>query len=310
MPAKQWKSFSDQLILLKSRGLIIEDEPAALDYLERIGYYRLSGYWYPFRKMKPQPLGKSFRDDDFITGSRFQEAVELYIFDKKLRLLALDALERIEMAVRVDVAHTLGKHGSTAHHDSHNFNGNFVNKIRRTGKTGFQEWHEKYNQLEHRSRNEDFVSHNKKAYGKLPIWVAIEIFDFGCLSRLFAGMKHEDKQTIALKYGLSPTSFGSLLRSLSYIRNVSAHHSRLWNLNVVEEAKNPKLDSTWAGLNTNRPFFYFCAMQLILKVICSNSKWNERLLQHLKTFPTISAQTARIEDFGVNTELQSWDLWK
>ncbi len=47
--AKPWKSFVDQLTLLKNRGLECDDETAALDYLERIGYYRLSGYWYPFR---------------------------------------------------------------------------------------------------------------------------------------------------------------------------------------------------------------------------------------------------------------------
>jgi len=60
MQQKPWKSFEDQLILLQQRGLIVEDKVAALDYLERIGYYRLSGYWYPFRKMKSQPQGVSY----------------------------------------------------------------------------------------------------------------------------------------------------------------------------------------------------------------------------------------------------------
>lgn len=47
---KNWKSFDEQLDLLISRGLIVTDRMKALECLERIGYYRLSGYWYAFRE--------------------------------------------------------------------------------------------------------------------------------------------------------------------------------------------------------------------------------------------------------------------
>ncbi|WP_298219730.1 Abi family protein [Halothiobacillus sp.] len=105
---KPWLSFADQLQRLRDRGLVVENKAAALDYLERIGYYRLSGYRYPLRgmdKAASNTLEKPVRADTFEPGSRFEDVVRLYVFDKKLRLLALDALERIEMAIRVDVAH-------------------------------------------------------------------------------------------------------------------------------------------------------------------------------------------------------------
>lgn len=103
MTNKQWKSFSEQLEILQNRGLIVENKDAAIDYLDRIGYYSLSGYWYSFRQFKMKQSGSGiishYRDDEFIKNSRFEDAVRLYVFDKKLRLLALDALERIELAV-------------------------------------------------------------------------------------------------------------------------------------------------------------------------------------------------------------------
>ena len=110
---KPWKSIDEQVEILHSRGLQIDDGERAKRYLRRLGYYRLGGYWYPFRQFRKTDNGQTadLRSDDFIEGSRFDDLITLYVFDKKLRLLALDALERIEMALRVDVAHLLGETG-------------------------------------------------------------------------------------------------------------------------------------------------------------------------------------------------------
>lgn len=96
---KPWQSYPEQLQILKRRGLQVEHDEAALRYLARIGYYRLSGYWYPMRLINQSASARQKRPirlDQFVDGSRFEDAVRLYIFDAKLRLLALDALERIE----------------------------------------------------------------------------------------------------------------------------------------------------------------------------------------------------------------------
>lgn len=130
-PLKPWRSFADQLQQLRDRGLQVDNPVAALDYLERLGYYRLSGYWYPLRAVDPVASvaqGKAVRLDGFGSGSRFEDVVRLYVFDKKLRLLALDALERIEMAVRVDVAHLLGRRDPRAHESAACLHGNFTKK--------------------------------------------------------------------------------------------------------------------------------------------------------------------------------------
>lgn len=176
---KPWKSIDEQLEILRSRGLEIEDRDRAKRYLNRLGYYRLSGYWYPFRQFREADNGQTaeLRRDVFMAGSRFGDLIRLYVFDKKLRLLALDALERIEMALRVDVAHLLGKRDTCAHENPNCFHGNFSIKINSDGKTAHQRWLEKYHQQVRRESRSSFVAHHLQKYGSLPIWVAIEIPD-------------------------------------------------------------------------------------------------------------------------------------
>ena len=100
--------------------MIITDDAAALSYLERIGYYRLTAYWYSFRvfRLEQDPTTKALstvRTDQFETNTQFVDAVELYLYDKKLRLLVMDALERIEIGLRVDIAYLLGQRNTFAH---------------------------------------------------------------------------------------------------------------------------------------------------------------------------------------------------
>jgi abortive infection bacteriophage resistance protein len=313
---KPWLSFADQLQQLQNRGLQVDNPAAALDYLERLGYYRLSGYWYPLRAIDPvasAAQGKAVRLDTFSPGSRFEDVVRLYVFDKKLRLLALDALERIEMAVRVDVAHLLGNKDPLAHENPTCLHGNFTKKqILKgpdTGKTQHQVWLAKYKSMLSRARKEPFVVHHQQQYGALPIWAAVEVWDFGLLSKLFAGMQFADQQTIAAMYGASSgQAFAQWLRSLNFIRNVSAHHSRLWNINVLEYSAVP---ATWpTQLNSARPFFYFCLMQKLLSAICPNSSWGQRFTALLANdFPAMTNQVISLKDFGVFSGWDNWTLW-
>lgn len=315
---KPWQSYPEQLQVLKSRGLQVEDDKAALRYLARIGYYRLSGYWYPMRLIDQSASAREKRPirlDQFVDGSRFEDAVRLYIFDAKLRLLALDALERIELAVRVDIAHLLGKYDPCAHQNPRYLHGHFTKQLlkagRNAGKTEYQLWLEKYNQQLYRSRREPFVEHHRRMYGgELPIWVAIEVWDFGMLSKLFSGMKLSDQDLIAQKYGVEKgKTLASWLRGLNFIRNVSAHHSRLWNVNVLERSSVPKTDY-WGLLNNQQPFLYFCFMQQMLRVLCPNSSWSQRLAGLLKEFPSKEKSILNLADFGVVEGWEEWDIWK
>lgn len=308
---KPWKSYELQLDLLIARGLQVTDRPKALDCLQRIGYYRLSGYWFPFRersgpvvlldaqRRKPRKAKKveTLALDQFKPGSTFEHAVQLYVFDKRLRLLALDALERIEIALRVDVSHTLGRLNPFAYLRPELFHPDFGDKLDvKTGVSGHHNWLGKHAQLISRSK-EEFVSHNKSKYGlPMAIWVACEVWDFGTLSRLFAGMREPEQDVISSRYGIdNGRILATWLRSLNYLRNVCAHHSRLWNRNVVDQPRLPSaIELPWVAPFEQdaharaRCYLLLCLAYHLLRVINPRSTWPERLREHLVSFPDLT----------------------
>ena len=96
---------------MEKRGLLIPDEQRALRYLDFISYYRLSAYSIPFQ------ISASHQ---FRTNTSFDDILDLYIFDRELRLLIMDAIERIEVAVRAQICNviSLAKIKITIHSDA------------------------------------------------------------------------------------------------------------------------------------------------------------------------------------------------
>lgn len=318
---KPWHSCEDMLAKLRDRGLTITDENKAISYLSRIGYYRLSGYWYAFRELSglccliPKPHGKKTREeritlDQFVTGAKFEDAIHLYVFDKKLRLLVLDALERIEVAFRVEIAHLLGKRDQFAYLDKEQFFPKFSQHINpQTGLTEHHAWLTKQAGLINRSR-EKFIEHNKKKHGlPLPIWIACEVWDFGALSLLYSGMKEEDQDAIAAKFGLSNGRvLAKWLRSLNYLRNVCAHHSRLWNRNIIDQPSLPSskelpwvshFEGKYSARLRARPFMLFCIIKHLMDNLNPNSTWWLRLTDlMMNEFPDLTHIGLDIKSMG------------
>jgi len=306
---KPWKSCQEQLDQLIARGMRVTDQAKALEYLKRIGYYRLSAYWFAFRERSQECClldgngRKPFKArvgnlvlDSFKSGATFHGAVDLYVFDKQLRLLAMVALERIEIALRADISHVLGRLDKFAYMKPEQFHVEFGEKLDKdSGVTLHHEWLGKHAQLISRSK-EEFVRHNKSKYGlPLAIWVACEVWDFGTLSKLFAGMREADQDTIARQYGIgNGRIFASWLRSLNYLRNVCAHHSRLWNRNIVDQPRlPPAVEVSWTrDFEHNahakaRCYLLLNLMRHLLWVINPDSSWPRRMRNHLKAFPNL-----------------------
>ncbi|MBI3283566.1 MAG: Abi family protein [Burkholderiales bacterium] len=323
---KPWQSYETQLGQLITRGMQVTDNERALDYLERIGYYRLSGYWLAFRERsgqlvmldengkKPKKLKvETLALDQFKAGATFQNAVDLYVFDKQLRLLVMDALERIEIALRVDVSHTLGKQGTFAYLKPELFHDDFSRKLdQNCGVSQHHEWLSKHAQLISRSK-EEFVRHNKAKYGlPLAIWVACEVWDFGTLSTLFNGMRETEQDTISSQYGISNGRvFATWLRSLNYLRNVCAHHSRLWNRNIVDQPRLPAAaELPWvAPFETNsharaRCYLLLCMTRHLLQVVNPRSTWPPRMKSHLLAFPDLTHLGLNLAGMGAQA---GWD---
>ncbi|EPU6914862.1 TPA: Abi family protein [Pseudomonas aeruginosa] len=322
---KPWMSFDDQLNQLIQRGMTITDRDRALECLARIGYYRLSGYWYAFRERsgelvlldggkKPGRLRVTrVATDTFKQGATFQNAVDLYVFDKQLRLLVMDALERIEIGLRVDITHSLGALDPCAYMQPGLLHGDFSGRIiPKTGNSRHKDWLDRHNQLISRSK-EDSIQHCRDKYGlPLPLWIVSEVWDFGTMSTLFSGMREADQDAISAKYDISNgRTFASWLRSLNYLRNVCAHHSRLWNRNIIDQPKlPPEREIPWVAPfvgNTRalaRCYLLLCITRHLIRVVNPRSTWPQRMKQHLQQFPQLSH--LGLNDAGMGTHA-GWD---
>jgi abortive infection bacteriophage resistance protein len=264
--------------------------------LERIGYYRLSGYWYPFHQVRLTPNHPPGYEvlESFRPGTDFGKVFDLYVFDKRLRLLFLDAIERIEIGLRVDIALRLGARDPWAHRMPQHLHGNFTKRPDpRTGRIRHQDWLQRLDDLTAQSR-EDFVRHFTAKYSSpLPIWMVIELWDFGLLSHFLTGLQVADQTVIASKYGLPRRELlTTWVRSISHIRNICAHHSRLWNRSPTDQPKPPMaweiplLDHLAADhYGQTRLYAPAAVMQYLLRTINPTTSWGDRLRQHLATFP-------------------------
>lgn len=316
-------SVPDQIALLKQRGLGIADDAVAEAVLQRLGYYRLSGFWYPMKRsiVRATPDGKlrSEVQDKFQAGAELRHAADLYVFDKKLRLLLSDAIERIEVGLRVDVAHIVGARDAWAHLNPNELHGNFATKIdRATNLTRHQGWMTRLAEIEGRSK-EDYVKHFRAKYSSpLPIWISIELWDFGTLSMFIEGLKVADKEALALRYGIPVTRWDLLqtwARALNHLRNICAHHSRLWNRSPSDQPKLsrvgeiPHLDHLQGDpLAASRLYAPTAVAQYLLRTLNPNSTWGARVRAHALSFPGGPGLDFRATGFPVGWEAQP--LWQ
>lgn len=300
---KPYLAIPQQIELLRSRGMVLEDENKAAEYLKRIGYYRLSAYWHPLRR-RDAVSGRVL--DDFADGATFKQVTDMYIFDGRLRLVTLDALERLEVSLRTQVALTLGEYDPLAHRQSKYLDGKFTQP-----KDGKPSKHRSWlNRLDARALDskDDFAEHFRSKYpdDSMPIWVAVEMLDFGPLSMLVAGLRTKDRMKLGAEYdGLNEKLIPSWVRALSFARNVCAHHSRLWNKPLVN---SPALTSKLSppqdllhvmaapGKNT-RYYALACTIQFMLKYVNPRTRWTERFVEVIDGFPATDRFTLTSSGF-------------
>jgi abortive infection bacteriophage resistance protein len=297
--------------------MIIDNIPRATEYLSRLGYYRISAYWFPFRETIVGPQGDPVVSDNFKPGTRFKWATDLYAFDKALRLQLLDVLERVEVFVRTGIALQIGKHDPCAHRIPQFLNRNFTTVHPKTGKVGHDEFIALLDGKAAGSK-EEFAVHFRTKYpaSPMPIWIAVELLEFGQLSRLLSGIKWPDCNAIAgVCAAPKPDIFASWIRSLSVVRNTCAHHARLWNKPLIDQPRLPQagsipmLDHIAVAPHSNRRLYAACAIaRYLLLAINPRTKWSDRLKAHMKTFPENPYVATKVMGFPENwSALPLWN---
>lgn len=226
---KAYNTYAEQVGLLASRGMDMGDLARAEETLGRVNYYRLSGYWYPFRV-----LAEAGRRDEFYEGTRFDDVVALYEFDERLRSATFTALTPVELAVRAHLGHQLGRIDPCVHLEPSG-----LGPTARKG-SRYATWLARY-ERELRQSREDFVAHHAQKYGgRLPVWAAVELLDWGSLTYLYGFAPRGVQDVVADACGLTAPQLLSWLKALNLVRNTCAHHGRLFNRVHTITPKLPK----------------------------------------------------------------------
>jgi abortive infection bacteriophage resistance protein len=309
---KPFRTFEEQLQILRDRGLQVDNDAGALATLQRVGYYRLAGYFYPLRRMMGD--GTPTRRDEFVDGASLALVLSLYEFDKSLRLLVLDAIERLEVAIRVAIAYRLGRLHPEAHLDPRFLDARFCQARRANEPSAHGKWCQRLDEA-FRKSSEDFVGHHRTRYqGRMPIWVAIELWDFGMLSFFYQGLAYKHRDAIARGVGqLKPDQLVSWLRTLNFVRNVCAHHSRLWNRSVPEVPSIPPADQIpmlahVAALGAEyRLYGALSCMRYLLRSVHADGDWHGKLATHIEQFPQSNLVSLSAAGFPNNWRQQV--LW-
>lgn len=225
----------DLVSKLIDRGMGVEDEAQASEFLTTINYYRFKVYFRPFLDLE---------NNTFKEGSSFNKAVQLYRFDDELRDLLFSIIGRLEVKLRTRLDQVVTAHTQDPfwYMNADNFAGYSVKHI--------SVLHAKF-----ADSKDDFVSHYRKNYKNPnnasypqmpPFWMMAELTTFGDILSLFKKLKKENfviaeerrvnaLDKLAEEFGASSLDvLNSWLLSIRETRNRCAHHSRLWNRNFAE----------------------------------------------------------------------------
>ncbi|WP_299233930.1 Abi family protein [uncultured Bacteroides sp.] len=275
---KPYSSPKQIVQILKTRGMLMEDEQKVENYLMNIGYHRLSAYIYPFYK--------SPKDDLVLKdGTTFKQALTLYRFDKKLRILLFNEIEKIEVAIRSILANIgcqelgdkywITKPEYFANADKFNQTLAIIEKELTSSKEGYIE---------------DFSRNYVESYP--PAWMIMEVLSFGNLNYIYSNIaSNKLMKRIAGYFGLKPQVFTSWLTVLANLRNMCCHHARVWNRDFMLTPAEPrKMSSIWidtSKIDKKRIFYRLCIIRYFLASVSPNNNFNEKIANLLACFPSV-----------------------
>jgi abortive infection bacteriophage resistance protein len=274
-------SFEEQLNLLAARGLKIENRDWAKGHLRRIGYYRLSAYALPLQYNDPIRLPQHL----FKPGSSFGLIIRLYEFDRHLRLLVLDAIERLEVAVRGCISSTL----CLTHKNPHWFMdaAHFRAPVYQTELLAKLDEEFGRNLPRPKPRGDVFIRHYYATYRSPaypPSWMLAEALSLGAWSKIYQQLTTANQKLIAQFHGQKYDTVENWLRVLSDIRNICAHHGRLWNRAFVALPSFPT-NLIRYPLDTARFAAQAAVIVSMLRHFYPDTRWMQRVATLMDAYP-------------------------
>ena len=278
---KRALDLQEQAILLASRRLVFQNWADAHTHLAHIGYYRFTGYLHPFKIGGDGPDAEEYRP-----GTTFELVHDRYVFDRKLRILIFEAIEKVEIAARSTVSNSLAsRHGSHWYLDQKLFAK--PTWLSKKAHLNLAKWHADFiadiqRQIGHAEehRRDIFIKHYYNSYSDPdmpPCWMVFETISFGTISYCFKFLRQPECREICKAFGLNHQVLASWLHSISYVRNLCAHHSRVWNRRLTIKPIIPHALRIQFSNQNDRIYAVLLAIQIILRNIWGDNNWAERL---------------------------------
>lgn len=274
---KTYTSPAQLTALLQSRGLHVENVVRTENYLRHIGYYRFSAYLYPLLTMPKE-------NHVFKSGSTFNQALAMYRFDRHLRLLMFNEIEKIEVAVRSAIVNiTTRETGNpfwmtdpACFYDTKTF---VKTKL--------------LIDAELAKSREDFIDHFRNTYSDPypPAWMLAEILPLGVLTRIYDNIKsNQIRKKIAQEFSLGIPVFNSWMTIITVARNNCGHHARVWNRTfALQMLTQRRMTQPWMTLTVNQKKAYFslCIIKYFLNIISPNNDMKAKVNALLLEYPMI-----------------------
>lgn len=283
-------SIDEKVQLLKKRWLIIEDEENAKHDLVHIWYYRLSGYFKYFQEKE---------NDNFKAGSNFQNVIDIYKFDRKLRLLTIDAIEKIEISLKANINDYMSLVVGINWYYKVKSYFLWVRRIETFWKL-VSKIKSKKEDRESEIVNSFFEKYDEEF---LPSWMLFEELTIWEIATIYKILHKDYQQEIVKAYKAHFEDFWTWIVLLNRVRNICAHHSRLWNknLNIKLKSKDKIFENIFMKNWNNEVIsnFYNSALiiNFLLKHINKNFWWVNDLEELFNNFPWMKEKMWFNEDW-------------
>lgn len=285
-------SVSEQIRLLKSEGLEFSDENKAQHILENISLFRMKSYLMPLRKSESHT---------FKAGAKFDDAYSLYKFDSELRKMICSEMEKIEISFRTQLSLIMGEETGIYWFQE---TSNFRDANRHTRLLANLE-------SELRRSDDDSIVCFLRKYSNAfpPSWMTFEVSSFGTLSMMYRWINAgHARRKVARFYGLTDTVMESWLHSIVYVRNICAHHSRLWNRRLSINALVPRrthLPFVNIPADPKRVYYIMSIMLYFLQTVNPKNTFVARFKSLLAKYPNVDSSA-----MGFPSDWQNESLWQ
>lgn len=269
MKTKEFKTLDEQVEILRSRGLVINDVDKTEGLLLRENYFFINGYRHIFMK--------NHKEDFFIKGTTFEELYAVFQFDRSFRNILFKNLLIVENNLKSIISYKLSKKYGIKEKDylkPSNFSqdakkirqvNDVLNKIRR--------------QIKLNGRQHSATLHYLSNYGYVPLWILVKLLSFGMINELYSILKPDDKLAIAEYYNLDVETLGIYITLLSNYRNLCAHEDIVYDHRTQKEIPDTRYHRELKIPMTNDEYVYgkndIYAVVIMLKQMLTESDFTD-----------------------------------